>query len=332
MDLGFYDSQEVKSIPRRVRAAAIGVWVMCGTYSANKLQDGYVDAETLKDLGCTPAIRAALTATKPDPLWVDDEESGGIWLTRWSKWQRTRAEVKAYRESEAERKRLAREAKKRTQEQQSGDNQTGDNAHQMNSQGGTNAYLIDNQGEDNANVDDERAPDDGIGNPSICDDGETSGRTTAGRPQNVRPESRDPKTKAETKSESSSVLTLVEGGPGGSEPLPVADKPAPGSRGTRLPDNWMPSESTIQAMRKQFPYVNLQAEHEKFTDHWIGQPGAKGRKANWDATWRNWIRRTAENARPAHRNNGPMLSTADQRVAQVQALKNSPPTHRLELS
>ena len=115
IDLGFYDSAEVKSLPRRIRAAAVGVWSLCGNFSANKLQDGYVQAETLRDLGCTEAIRAALMSTidadgNPSPLWVE-AHSGGIQFTRWTKWQRTRAEVKAYRDADAERKRRAREGK-----------------------------------------------------------------------------------------------------------------------------------------------------------------------------------------------------------------------------
>lgn len=154
VDLGFYDSPEVRSIPRRIRAAAVGVWTLCGAFSANKLQDGYVDAETLKTLGCTPAIRTALTATKPEPLWIEDEDSDGIWFTRWPKWQRTRAEVKAYREAEAERKRNARNAKRNT---------------------------------------------------TTSDNKETSGRTSGGQSADVRPESRDPKTKTETKTDSGYV-------------------------------------------------------------------------------------------------------------------------------
>lgn len=123
VDLGFYDSPQVNSIPRRIRAAAIGVWTLCGAFSANKLQDGYVGAETLKQLGCTPAIRAALMSTTdangdPDPLW-EDAHSGGIQFTRWTKWQRTRAEVKAYRDAEATRKREKRKANR--------DNVTSDN-------------------------------------------------------------------------------------------------------------------------------------------------------------------------------------------------------------
>lgn len=116
--LGFYDGPEVKSIPRRIRAAAVGVWTLCGTFSANKLQDGYVGPETLRELCCTAAIRAALKATKgpdgqPDPLWIDARD-GGIQFTKWVKYQRSRAEVKAYREADAERKRNERKGGKGT--------------------------------------------------------------------------------------------------------------------------------------------------------------------------------------------------------------------------
>lgn len=115
--LGFYDGPEAKSIPKRIRAQALGVWAMAGNYSATRLSDGYVDAETLSELGCGPAIRAALMNTLgkggvPDPLWVE-APANGIQFTKWSKWQRTAGEVMAFRESEAARKRAARAAKKR---------------------------------------------------------------------------------------------------------------------------------------------------------------------------------------------------------------------------
>jgi hypothetical protein len=29
-------------------------------------------------------------------------------------------------------------------------------------------------------------------------------------------------------------------------------------------------------------------------DHWRAQPGTRGRKSDWDATWRNWMRRAYE--------------------------------------
>lgn len=56
------------------------------------------------------------------------------------------------------------------------------------------------------------------------------------------------------------------------------------ARGIRLPDDWKPKE-----------YEDQTEELAKFRDYWIAQPGVKGRKVDWDATWRNWIR----NAKPA---------------------------------
>ena len=110
--LNFYDGPEVESIPRRIRAAAIGVWSLAGNYSSTQLTDGYVGPGMLKMFGCTDAIRAALKATinkkgEPSPLWVD-ARNGGIQLTNWAKHQRTNDEVTSYRANEAERKRLER--------------------------------------------------------------------------------------------------------------------------------------------------------------------------------------------------------------------------------
>ncbi len=75
------------------------------------------------------------------------------------------------------------------------------------------------------------------------------------------------------------------------------DASASTSRGTRLPDGWMPKPETIQQMRDECPNVNLEAEHRRFMDYWADQPGAKGRKVRWDSTWRNWIRRANEDTR-----------------------------------
>jgi hypothetical protein len=63
-------------------------------------------------------------------------------------------------------------------------------------------------------------------------------------------------------------------------------------------------------------------DHAAFTDYWQGIPGAKGRKLDWQATWRNWMRR--EDERRASRNgrspvDKPKPSTTDQRVADALA-------------
>ena len=69
-------------------------------------------------------------------------------------------------------------------------------------------------------------------------------------------------------------------------------------RGTRftleeLPDEWREECRRIQ------PKADPAKVFEEFRDHWIAQPGAKGRKSDWTATWRNWCRRI--NARDLER-------------------------------
>lgn len=78
---------------------------------------------------------------------------------------------------------------------------------------------------------------------------------------------------------------------GEQEKTPASSKP--NSRGEFLPEGWMPAQETIWQMQRQFPGFDLKAEHEVFTDYWRGISGAKGRKRDWDATWRNWMRRAA---------------------------------------
>jgi hypothetical protein len=94
----------------------------------------------------------------------------------------------------------------------------------------------------------------------------------------------------------------------------------------------MPSEKAIAEMGAEFPHVDLQAEHRKFVDFWTDKTGKDATKITWEGTWRNWIRRAGENPRAALKVvNGSPVSTSDLRVAQVQALKQHPPTGRLEL-
>ena len=54
-------------------------------------------------------------------------------------------------------------------------------------------------------------------------------------------------------------------------------------------------------MRIECPNIDLRAEHRKFIDYWISEPGQRGTKLDWNATWRNWIRRS----RPSHSNGKP---------------------------
>lgn len=61
--------------------------------------------------------------------------------------------------------------------------------------------------------------------------------------------------------------------------------------GTRLDPEWqLPKELGNWALEQGLNKQQVILEGEKFRDHWIAQAGAKGRKADWPATWRNWVR------------------------------------------
>jgi hypothetical protein len=77
--------------------------------------------------------------------------------------------------------------------------------------------------------------------------------------------------------------------PSGSIP-PKAKSPPLGSR---LPDDWQPDIDAAMALGLGREGALQQAD--RFRDYWRGIPGAKGRKSDWSATWRNWCRRTVEN-------------------------------------
>lgn len=65
--------------------------------------------------------------------------------------------------------------------------------------------------------------------------------------------------------------------------------------GSRLPADWKPGHGLLAWAVNELPAgLDLEAETEKFRDYWTAQPGAKGRKTDWDATWRNWMRKASE--------------------------------------
>jgi hypothetical protein len=65
-------------------------------------------------------------------------------------------------------------------------------------------------------------------------------------------------------------------------------------RGTRLPPSWMPGEALLDWAQRECPSVDVNRETAKFCDYWAGAPGSKGVKTDWDATWRNWMRKAGE--------------------------------------
>jgi uncharacterized protein YdaU (DUF1376 family) len=84
-----------------------------------------------------------------------------------------------------------------------------------------------------------------------------------------------------------------------SEPEPDSDierdtivSPKKIARGTRLPADWEipPDWGRWACSEFGLPANTVRAQADRFRDYWIAQPGQKGVKLDWLATWRNWCR------------------------------------------
>lgn len=58
-----------------------------------------------------------------------------------------------------------------------------------------------------------------------------------------------------------------------------------------MKEGWMPNKQTILDMLSACPEVNVRYEKDKFVDYYLANGGVS---ANWEATFRNWIRRADE--------------------------------------
>jgi uncharacterized protein YdaU (DUF1376 family) len=78
---------------------------------------------------------------------------------------------------------------------------------------------------------------------------------------------------------------------------PVEGRASP--NGSRLPADWsLPDDWALWAKETR-PELNPNETAQRFADYWHGVAGGKGRKADWLATWRNWVR--SEKAPPPQR-------------------------------
>lgn len=75
----------------------------------------------------------------------------------------------------------------------------------------------------------------------------------------------------------------------------VAVAPANTKNATRLPEQWaLPKDWANWALGKGLSKETVLLEAEKFHNCWIAKSGKDALKANWRATWRNWILRHIE--------------------------------------
>lgn len=69
------------------------------------------------------------------------------------------------------------------------------------------------------------------------------------------------------------------------------------AKGTRLPPGWSPSPELARWVAENHPAIDADAQLGAFRDYWTAKPGKDGRKLDWDATFRNWVRNSRQNAR-----------------------------------
>lgn len=81
--------------------------------------------------------------------------------------------------------------------------------------------------------------------------------------------------------------------------VPPASK-ADGRRGTRLPEDFEVTDAMKGWARDNTPLAN-RTDHEAFLDYWRSATGQRAVKRDWEATWRNWMRKvqTDRDRRPA---------------------------------
>ena len=90
----------------------------------------------------------------------------------------------------------------------------------------------------------------------------------------------------------------------------VAPSKLPRARGTRLPDDWVPSEIDIDfALKRGHSRAVISIEGLKFRNYWTNRTDKQATKRSWHRAWQNWIL----NIRPVKQENN-VIAAADDLV------------------
>ena len=100
VDDGFYTSLKFLSIPRPLQAQAAGVWLLSGTWSADKMTDGFVPYAVFDLWEFDTDVIEELVKTG---LWDHDDKREGIWFHDWADYQPMREQLEAKSVSRNER-------------------------------------------------------------------------------------------------------------------------------------------------------------------------------------------------------------------------------------
>lgn len=96
------------------------------------------------------------------------------------------------------------------------------------------------------------------------------------------------------------------------DPVDEIEPPPKRRTGQRLPPSWRPSpQDTAYAESQSLKPDEISRVAEDFRDYWTARAGEAGRKLDWPATWRTWVRRHIDRRagsgmapRPAFRGGG----------------------------
>lgn len=80
-----------------------------------------------------------------------------------------------------------------------------------------------------------------------------------------------------------------------------AQPPRDRRQGARMPDPFPVDAEMVAWVHEKCPHVDGKRETERFEDHWRGKAGKDGRKLDWVATWRNWMRTAEDRQGPRDR-------------------------------
>jgi hypothetical protein len=73
-------------------------------------------------------------------------------------------------------------------------------------------------------------------------------------------------------------------------------KSARKARGSRLPEDFSPD---LEYAKQQISDIDADGEAQRFRDYWKSRSGSAAVKADWPATWRNWIRNCKDSGKYA---------------------------------
>jgi hypothetical protein len=80
--------------------------------------------------------------------------------------------------------------------------------------------------------------------------------------------------------------------------IPVPSRPDPtvksDGHGKRMSEDFSITNSMREWFANQQLTVDIESETSKFVDYYLSQPGERGIRADWAATWRSWMKKSQE--------------------------------------